>query len=136
MKGILDGLVEEGWLISQEHPTLDLTIYNYSQKTQFESNWTEWTLMCRGLVVNSKGDIVARPFSKFFNWEEVANTIPASGSYEVYEKMDGSLGIFFWYADEKTETLHPVFASRGSFTSDQAVKGWEMLQKLPYRELA
>ena len=136
MKGILDGLVEEGWLISQEHPTLDLTIYNYSQKTQFESNWTEWTLMCRGLVVNSKGDIVARPFPKFFNWEEVANTIPASESYEVYEKMDGSLGIFFWYADEKTETLHPVFASRGSFTSDQAVKGWEMLQKLPYRELA
>jgi hypothetical protein len=136
MKLILDSMVEEGWLISQTHPTLDLTIYNYSQKTQYESNWNEHTLMCRGLVLNSKGDIVARPFPKFFNYEEVIDRIPVHESYEVYEKMDGSLGIFFWYADEKTEALHPVFASRGSFTSEQAVKGWEVLQKLPYRDLA
>jgi RNA ligase len=133
MKGILDGLVEEGWLVSQDHPTLDLTIYNYSQKTQYESNWNEWTLMCRGLVVNSKGDIVARPFGKFFNWEEVSDKVPANESYEIYEKVDGSLGIFFWYMNE--DGMHPVFASRGSFTSDQAIKGWEMLQKLPYRDL-
>ena len=133
MKGILDGLVEEGWLISQTHPTLDLTIYNYSQKTQYESNWNEWTLMCRGLVVNSKGEIVARPFNKFFNWEEVSDKVPTNESYEIYEKVDGSLGIFFWYMNE--DGMHPVFASRGSFTSDQAIKGWEMLQKLPYQDL-
>jgi RNA ligase len=136
MKLILDNMVEEGWLISQNHPTLDLTIYNYSQKTQYESNWNKHTLMCRGLVLNSKGDIVARPFPKFFNYEEVAGKVPTRESYEIFEKMDGSLGIFFWYADEKTETLQPVFASRGSFTSEQAVKGWEMLQKLPYHDLA
>lgn len=136
MKETLDRLVEEGWLISQVHPTLDLTIYNYSQKTQYESYWNEHTLMCRGLVLNSKGEIVARPFPKFFNWEEVSGQVPTDESYEIYEKLDGSLGIFFWYADDKTETLQPVFASRGSFTSDQAVKGWEMLQKLPYRDLS
>lgn len=127
-----DTLVEEGWLISQVHPTLDLTIYNYSQKTQYESHWTEETLMARGLVLNSSGEIVARPFGKFFNASEVPDQIPNS-AFEVFEKMDGSLGIFFWYA--KDEVLHPVFASRGSFTSEQAVKGWEMLQKLPYLEL-
>ena len=136
MKHILDKMVEEGWLISQVHPTLDLTIYNYSQKTQYESWWNEHTLMCRGLVLNSKGKIVARPFSKFFNWEEVKDKVPVDESYEVYEKMDGSLGIFFWYADDATELLHPVFASRGSFTSEQAAKGWQMLQKLPYHDLA
>jgi RNA ligase len=128
MKEILDGLVEEGWLISQVHPTLDLTIYNYSQKTQYESNWNEWTLLCRGLVVNSKGEIVARPFNKFFNWEEVSDKVPTNESYEIYEKMDGSLGIFFWYDGQ------PVFASRGSFTSDQARKGWEMLRCKPYED--
>jgi|688.fasta_scaffold42874_9 RNA ligase len=132
-KETFDELVREGWLISQVHPTLDLTIYNYSQKTQYEGYWTPETLAARGLVLNSKGVIVARPFAKFFNAEETKDALP-NEPFEVYEKMDGSLGIFFWYATE--EKLHPVFASRGSFTSDQAVKGWEMLQKLPYHDLA
>lgn len=133
LKERLDVMVEEGWLISQVHPTLDLTIYNYSQKTQYESYWVEETLMARGLVLNSAGEIVARPFGKFFNASEFPDQIPDL-PFEVYEKMDGSLGIFFWYY--KDDILYPVFASRGSFTSEQAVKGWEMLQKLPYRDLA
>lgn len=129
----LDHLVEEGWLISQTHPKLDLTIYNYSQKTQYDGYWNEATLTCRGLVMNSKGDIVARPFPKFFNsTEHTADEIPRL-PFDVYEKMDGSLGIFFWYIDENG--AHPVFASRGSFTSEQAVKGWELLQKYPYNDL-
>jgi T4 RnlA family RNA ligase len=132
-KKTFDELVEEGWLISQVHPTLDLTIYNYSQKTQYEGYWTLETLATRGLVLNSEGRVVARPFGKFFNASEVPGQIP-NLPFEVYEKMDGSLGIFFWYSDENG--LHPVFASRGSFTSEQAVKGWEMLQKLNYHELA
>jgi len=135
-KETFDELVNEGWLISQVHPTLDLTIYHYSQKTQYEGYWTLETLAARGLVLNSKGEIVARPFGKFFNWEEAPDKVPTNESYEIYEKVDGSLGIFFWYADDASQELHPVFASRGSFTSEQAVKGWEMLQKLPYHDLA
>lgn len=133
LKEKYDALVDEGWLISNTHPTLDLTIYNYSQKTQYEKYWTPETLAARGLVINSEGRIVARPFAKFFNASEVEDQIP-NLPFEVYEKMDGSLGIFFWYSTE--DALHPVFASRGSFTSEQADKGWEMLQKLPYRDLA
>ena len=121
----LDELVEEGWLISQVHPSLDLTIYNYSQKTQYEKNWTEETLSCRGLVMNSKGEVVARPFKKFFNLSEVEGKIPDL-PFEAFEKMDGSLGIFFWYGE------NPVFASRGSFTSDQSQMGWEILKDLNY----
>jgi RNA ligase len=133
-KGRLDQLVEEGWLISQVHPALDLTIYNYSQKTQYESHWTPETLMCRGLVLNSDGDIVARPFAKFFNASEHGPGEIPELPFEVYEKMDGSLGIFFWYA--YGGHLHPVFASRGSFTSEQALRGWELLQQHSYRDLA
>ena len=120
-----DALVEEGWLISQVHPTLDLTIYNYSQKTQYERYWNDDTLAARGLVLNSEGTIVARPFPKFFNAEEVPDQIP-SGPFEVYEKLDGSLGIFFLYAGSA------VFASRGSFTSEQATRGWEMMKRLQW----
>jgi RNA ligase len=72
--------------------------------------------MCRGLVTNSKGEIVARPFKKFFNMEEGKHT-PTS-EFEVYEKMDGSLGIMFEYNGEM------VCATRGSFASDQA--NWMM----------
>jgi RNA ligase len=124
-KGKLDKLVEEGWLISQVHPSLDLTIYNYSQKTQYEKNWNEETLSCRGLVMNSKNEVVARPFKKFFNLSEIEGEIPDL-SFEAFEKMDGSLGIFFWYNG------NPVFASRGSFTSDQSKVGWEILKESNY----
>jgi RNA ligase len=127
-KNKLDRMVEEGWLISQVHPSLDLTIYNYSQKTQYEKMWNEETLSCRGLVLDSKGNIVARPFKKFFNLSEVEEEIP-NLPFEAFEKMDGSLGIFFWYEG------NPIFSSRGSFTSDQSQMGWDMLKDLNYNLL-
>ena len=127
-KDKLDKLVGEGWLISQVHPTLDLTIYNYSQKTQYERMWNEETLSCRGLVLDSLGNVVARPFKKFFNLSEVEGEIPDL-PFEVFEKMDGSLGIFFWYNG------NPIFASRGSFTSDQSKVGWEILKGMDYENL-
>lgn len=122
----LNKYLEDGLLYNQVHPTLDLTIWNYTEKVQYEGLWDEITLMCRGLVTNSKGEIVARPFKKFFNMEEGKHT-PTS-EFEVYEKMDGSLGIFFYYNSE------PVLATRGSFTSDQAVKGREILNKYNWKQ--
>jgi RNA ligase len=112
---------EDGLLYSQVHPSLPLTIWNYSERVQYEGLWDEVTLMCRGLVTDDQGNIVARPFRKFFNMEEKRHT--PTQDFEVYEKMDGSLGIFFYYNGE------PVFATRGSFTSDQAIRGKEILNK-------
>jgi len=127
MNEVLNKYVEDGLLYKQIHPTLDLTIWNYSEKVQYESLWDEITLMCRGLVTNSKGDIVARPFKKFFNIEE--NKYTPSSEFDVFDKMDGSLGILFFYGGES------VFATRGSFTSEQSIKGFEMLQKYDYDKL-
>lgn len=118
---------EEGWLIKQTHPTLPLIIWNYSQATQYEGKWDEITLQCRGLVTDDKGNVVARPFKKFFNMEEGKHT--PTKEFEVYEKMDGSLIIIFWYDGGW------VVASRGSFTSEQAIKGRELLDKYDLDEL-
>ena len=118
---------EEGLLYKQVHPTLPLTIWNYTEKVQYEGLWDNITLMCRGLVTDDKGNIVARPFKKFFNMEEGKHT-PTS-DFEVYEKMDGSLGIFFYYEGGW------IMATRGSFTSDQAVKGYEMIFKYDFASL-
>jgi RNA ligase len=117
----LNKYYEDGLLYKQVHPSLPLTIWNYTEKVQYENLWDEVTLMCRGLVTDNEGDIVATPFHKFFNIEE--GKFEPTEKFEVYEKMDGSLGIVFWYRGQW------VVATRGSFTSDQANKAREILRK-------
>lgn len=162
----LEKYYEDGLLIKQTHPTKDLTIWNYSQKVQYEKLWDEITLQCRGLVTNSEGTIIARPFKKFFNLEEL-DSLP-NGEFKIYEKLDGSLGILFYYEEKLTDEkryniwfnnnyetgmerffdpnnlpnfddtyYEPtpktkgewILASRGSFTSEQSIKGSEILKK-------
>ena len=123
---ILNQYHEQGLLYKQVHPTLPLTIWNYSEKVQYEGLWDEVTIQCRGLISeNTTGTILVRPFKKFFNYEEVVGkgVIPSKGDYVyVQEKMDGSLGILFNYEGEW------IMATRGSFTSDQAIKGLEIVK--------
>ena len=127
MLELLNEYYEKGLLHKQVHPTLDLTIWNYSEKVQYEGLWDDITLMCRGLVTNSEGNIIAKPFKKFFNLEEGKHT-PTS-DFDVYMKLDGSLGILFNYKGEW------ILATRGSFISEQAVKGMSMLKKYYYEQL-
>ncbi len=119
----LDALVADGWLRSQRHPHADLWIYNYTEKTQYENNWTPETLVCRGLILDQAGDVVARPFSKFFNYgsPQVAS-VPAE-PFLVMEKIDGSLGILY-YLDGS-----PWIATRGNFTSKQAIEATAMIRE-------
>jgi RNA ligase len=111
-------------VVKQNHPTLPLSIYNYSRTTQYDGMWDDITLNCRGLVLDTEGNVIAKPFPKFFNYEEHKPEDIPNENFEVYEKMDGSLGIIFHYEGEW------LIATRGSFTSEQAIKGKEMLDKL------
>jgi RNA ligase len=162
-----------GHLFKQDHPTLPLSIWNYTPEVQYGQSWDEVTLQCRGLVTDNEGNIVARPFKKFFNIEEGRHT--PTEEFDVFEKMDGSLGILFYYesgllTDEERYNIwfdnnyetgmerffdpnnlpdfeNPyykptpktkgewIFASRGSFTSDQSKKGRELLEKYNYQRL-
>ena len=70
MLHLLEKYHQDGLLDKQNHPTLPLTIWNYTPKVQYEGLWDEITLQCRGLVTDDKGRIIARPFRKFFNLEE------------------------------------------------------------------
>ena len=119
----LEKYYQDGLLHKQTHPNYDLTIWNYSPKVQYERLWDNITLQCRGLVTNSEGKIVARPFKKFFNYEEHKPEDIPNEEYVVYEKLDGSLGILFNYQKEW------ILATRGSFTSPQAIKGKEILNR-------
>lgn len=113
----------------QKHPESDLLIWNYTQKCQFAKEWTEETMMARGLITDLEGNIKSRPFKKFFNYEEhfgddcKLQPLPLE-EFTVTEKMDGSLGILYFMPDGE-----PRIATRGSFTSDQAIKGTQILHK-------
>lgn len=121
---ILNNYYEDGLLYKQVHPELPLTIWNYSEKVQFEDLWDEVLLQCRGLVTDADGNIVAKPLNKFFNIEQLESLnieIP-SEPFEVYEKLDGSLGVLFYYSDRW------ILTTRGSFTSDQAIYGMGIIK--------
>jgi RNA ligase len=117
---LLPEMLREGYVCVQRHPTVPLYIYNYTSKAQYERVWNEVTLQCRGLILDANGRVVARPFRKFFNLEEVQD-LPA-GPFEVYEKLDGSLGILYWLGDEA------YLATRGSFASEQSRRANGILQ--------
>jgi len=113
----LPRMIDEGYIKAVKHPESDLWIYNYTPKTQYEKYWNDLTLSCRGRVLDKDFNKIAVPFKKFFNWEEHrADHMPdvPQEPFEVFEKMDGSLGILYWLNDK------PMICTRSSFASQQA----------------
>lgn len=119
----IDQLITEGYITKRPHSSGELFIYNYTAKAQYDRLWTPETIQCRGLILDRDGAIAARPLAKFFNLQEHKEAIP-SETFDVYEKLDGSLGILYWHQDQ------PYIASRGSFNSDQAIKANQILMSI------
>jgi RNA ligase len=171
---VLSDYINRGLVVAQTHPTLPLSIYNYSRECQYNGMWDDITLNCRGLVLDTEGNVIAKPFPKFFNYEEHKPEDIPNEYFEVYEKMDGSLGIFFYYEEELSDERRyniwfnnnyqtgmerffdpnnlPNFddpyyeptprikgewhmATRGSFQSEQAIKGMEIANKYNYDKI-
>lgn len=113
---LLARMLSERFVKMVRHPELELDIYNYTARAQYENEWNLVTSTCRGLIVErSSGQVVARPYTKFFNVGQRPNDEIPGGPVQVTEKMDGSLGILY-----PTLAGYRV-ATRGSFTSDQAL---------------
>ena len=104
-----------------KHPHLPIYNINYTPRANFKKGkWSSEMLIARGLVVDEYGTIIGRPIPKFFNDYEIT---PPNGDFEVTEKMDGSLIIMSFYRGDV------IFSTRGSFTSQQAVKAKEIYGK-------
>ncbi|WP_430788275.1 RNA ligase [Actinoplanes sp. G11-F43] len=107
--------IDSGLVRTQCHPTLPFVIYNYTEACQFSGAWTPVTLACRGLVVDGRGRIAARPFPKFFNHDQSqAPRLDPDATVTVTDKADGSLGVLYH------DGTGWAVATRGSFASDQA----------------
>lgn len=137
---LLRKMIAEGYIMQGVHEDdSDLKILCYGTRTQIEGKWNDATKVARGLIIRTDGSdlskavIVQRPWEKFFTLSQMDNSwhlgdeenaSSAEDSFgsldfdapaEVYDKMDGSLGIL--YLDPKGA---PTFATKGSFISEQA----------------
>jgi RNA ligase len=122
---VLKTYIDNNLIIANKHPEYDIWILNYSPRVQSKRVWDEYTLSCRGLVIDIEGNIIARPFQKFMNYEEYdPSEIDMSEEYDIFEKMDGSLIIVFYYKPR----MEWIVASRGSFISEQALEAQKMLK--------
>jgi RNA ligase len=99
-------------------------LYNYTDRAQYSQIWTDETRLCRGLVTDTDGCILARPFPKFWNLSEHASPdlpdIPDE-PFTVTDKLDGSLICVYLHRGKLAVN------TRGSFTSDQALAAREWL---------
>lgn len=118
-----------------------LTGYKYTPETVYSHDWDHESLISRGIAYDENGKIVARPFEKFFNYDELftqdgektdlyhilekessPRLVPnMSGRFRVMDKLDGSLGIAFWWKG------HWYVKTGGSFDSEQALWATEFL---------
>lgn len=85
----LNSYLKDGLVRKQLHPTLPLSIWNYSEKCQFTRAWDDITNQCRGLITDMDGKIVARSFNKFHNIEEGRHE--ATDDFVVQAKVDDAL---------------------------------------------
>lgn len=132
---VLGDLIAEGWVKEQFHPTEPLAILNYTDKAQLASANELWdhpyygqsVRQCRGLIYRTdNGEVVATPWPKFFNHGQGgADEFKLDEPVIVTDKVDGSLGIFYW----EPVGGRPAIATRGSFTSEQALHATDVLRE-------
>jgi RNA ligase len=121
---VLNTYIEQSLIVANKHPEYDIWILNYTPKAQSNKFWDIYTMSCRGMVIDADGKILARPFLKFKNFEEHdPSEIDMSMEFDIFEKMDGSLIIVFYYEPP----MKWIVASRGSFISEQAVEAKKMI---------
>ena len=121
---VLQEYIDKKLIISNKHPDYDIWILNYSKEAQFTKTWDLMTSSCRGLVIDAEGNILARCMKKFKNYEEYdPSEIDMNKSFEIMEKVDGSMIEIFWY---KARMIWMI-ASRGSFISEQALEAKKMI---------
>lgn len=131
----INKLIGRGSLKSSVHPLYDLNILNYTEAVQFKHKWTDTLLQCRSLIVDGKGNVKSRSLSKFFNLEQdkCYDKDLITDNYRTFDKADGSIGTLFYYSYDDVENSENegewIFYSKGSFQSDQAIIGRQILEE-------
>lgn len=98
-KGLVDsGLVSEKTF--SDYP--DLRMYKYKNKVFYKGLWNVHPDIteCRGLVLDTSGNVVVLPFKKVFNYKENGATIAKNSVVKLVEKKNGFFAAASLYNDE------------------------------------
>jgi hypothetical protein len=132
-KKILDEYARHTSISVEKHPSEELYIYGYHSNLE-KSNliWDDHNIHCRGLIIDLEGNIVARPFPKFFTYRKYidSETLQLSEGqlfklpktkFKILEKVDGTMCTLYWIKDK------PFLATQRSFMNPNAIKATEIL---------
>lgn len=115
---------ESGKVRHSVDPSGALHVWCYSVQTVYNREWDDLTRLCRGLVTDGEGNVISRPFPKFFNWgepeaptEEITQT-----PFWAFDKMDGTL-IVVGNLDGQA-----VVSTKGSFDTWHSEAARKMLE--------
>ncbi|AXQ66659.1 RNA ligase [Vibrio phage vB_VpS_PG07] len=89
----LHDLVSQGLVRTKEYPALGLTIHKYSRKVFYDALWGTGPMLeeSRGLVLDSEGRVIMRPFRKVYNYLErdTCKYVDPNMKVRVVEKVNG-----------------------------------------------
>ncbi len=124
---LFEKMVQDGYVNIRNHPTLDLSIVNYTNRAQVSHDsdvWNVVTMNCRGIIFDHEANIVAKGYKKFWNHTQngAGLNYDLDEPVQVTDKADGSLAILYPSGDRY------AIATRGSFESDQAISATALLQ--------
>lgn len=132
-KNLLDKYSKYSSISVEKHPTEEYYLYGYHAGLE-KSNiiWDDNNIHCRGLIIDGNGEVIARPFPKFFTYRKYINestlllsegrnfNIPQTG-FKIYEKVDGTMTTLYWIDDK------PFLSTQRSFTNVNAKEATKIL---------
>lgn len=100
---------------SKRHP--GLFVLKYDRRVFYDNLWHLSPLLmeCRGLVVDADYNVIIKPFTKVFNYQENGTTIDRDELCTIVRKVNGFMGVAT-YAPHISDKL--IYSTTGSLDSD------------------
>lgn len=136
----LNEYVENTIVCVEKHPNTDLFIYGYFQEDNKARVWDNISIHCRGMIVDSDGNVVEHPFKKFWTFKQYLSKnmillndnqikrIP-EGKFRILEKVDGTMCTLYWIDDK------PYLATQRSFTNSKALEATRILYEKHLKDI-
>ncbi len=125
--------MDSGFFYCEKHPIFDIYLFNSIEWKKKEIVWDQNNRIFKGIVLDNTGNILCRPFQKFFTVRKLVSDSSfllsngelfsyADTGFRAFEKIEGHLCYLFWYQNE------PIITSQKSFTNDISIKAKEILK--------
>ena len=130
----LENYIGSTSMCKETHPNGLIHIYGYYSDSTTPSvpNWDDLNINCRGLILDNKGNVVERPFPKFWTFKQYLSrhhillndnqilSIP-EGKFRLLEKIDGTMVCLYWINNK------PFLSTQRSFSNIRSIYATKIL---------